>query len=209
LSGTGSQYAHDGHIAWGDLFMNFTGQSLDAANNAGDLFGIRFASNNESDAPSLGLYSNVTGKDVVRANGLLLDDLADYNNWIESHGGDPSIGDLSATDPYFNQNRHIQNVIASGTRIGDVNIVDDLSNLGLDFGQFGATGNHTFALSVDRELLPDGDFLAHLGPECDNDVIAIDGELEEVPEPTTALALGAVGLLVGASRKRRQADDAS
>ncbi|NEO27183.1 MAG: hypothetical protein F6K03_09875, partial [Kamptonema sp. SIO4C4] len=41
LSGTGSQYAHDGHIAWGDLFMNFTGQSLDAANNAGDLFGIR------------------------------------------------------------------------------------------------------------------------------------------------------------------------
>jgi hypothetical protein len=210
IDGASSQYANDGHVSWGDLLFNFTGQSLDTASNAAQLLGVRFAANNESGAPELGVYSNVTGKAIARENGLLLQDasLRGYNNWVSSHGGSPGIGDLSSTDPYFSQDHHIQNVIASGNKIGDVNLLSDLSNLGLDFGNFGATGAQTIAFSIARDLLPDGSFLAHLGPECDNDVIAMQGLLEPipepVPEPSTALALGAFGFLFGAKKMRRR-----
>lgn len=204
INGSSSQYANDGHVSWGDLLFNFTGQSLDTASNASQLFGVRFASNNESGVPELGVYSNVKAKAIANDNGLLLSDLNAYNSWISSHGGTPDIGDLSAYDPYFNPNHHIQNVIESGTKIGNVNILSDPSNLGLDFAHFGATGTQTLAISFDRDLLPDGNFLAHWGPECDNDVIAIAGELTPVPEPSTALALGAFSLLLGMTKIRRR-----
>ncbi|MGK7926216.1 MAG: XDD3 family exosortase-dependent surface protein [Spirulina sp.] len=204
INGASSQYANDGHVSWGDVLFNFTGQSLDTASNAGQLFGVRFASNNESGAPELGVYSNVKAKAIASSNGLLLSDLNAYNNWISSHGGTPDIGDLKANDPYFNPTHHIQNVIESGTKIGGVSLLSDLSYLGLDFGHFGATGTQTLAFSFDRNLLPDGNFIAHFGPECDNDVIAIATELTPIPEPSTALALGAFGLLFATQQMRRR-----
>ncbi|MGK7943070.1 MAG: hypothetical protein AB4058_01200, partial [Microcystaceae cyanobacterium] len=130
-------------------------------------------------------------------------DLKAYNNWVKDNDGTPDIGDLSADDPYFNANTHIQNVIELGTKIGDVNILSDTSNLGLDFANFGATESKTFAFSFDQDLLPDGNFLAHVGPECDNDVIAIEGEIAQVPEPSAVLALGAFSLLLGMTKMRR------
>jgi hypothetical protein len=214
--GTTSDYAEDNHIGWGDLFLNFSGQTLDAASGAGQLFGIRWANNNDSGVSELGLYNNVTAKTIAQENGLLLTDasLRGSNNWIRNHGGNPTIGDLSAEDPYFNPDHHIQNVIASGTKIGDVNLMNDITNLGLNFGQFGATGTQTLAFSVARSLLPDGFFTAHLAPECDNDVIAMVNQLfvveppspnpSDIPEPTTALSVVAVGLLMGASKLRRR-----
>ncbi|MBP0018844.1 MAG: PEP-CTERM sorting domain-containing protein [Cyanobacteria bacterium SBLK] len=210
IDGASSQYANDGHVSWGDMLLNFTDLSLDAASNAAQLFGIRFAANNESGVPELGVYENVIGKTIARENGLLLQDasLRGYNNWVSSRGGHPQIGELSANDPYFSQDHHIQNVIASGNKIGDVNLLSDLSNLGLDFGHFGATGTQTIAFSFARDLLPDGSFIAHLAPECDNDVIAMRGLLETppepVPEPSAALALGAFGLLFSAKKMRRR-----
>lgn len=201
--------AWDGNTGWGDLLLNFTGQTLDAASAASQLVGIRWA-NNDSGVPELGVYSNVTAKSIAQENGLLLKDasLRGYNNWVRSRGGNPTIGDLGAGDPYFNQNHHIQNVIASGTKIGDVNLISDIASLGLNFGQFGATGAHTIAFSVARSLLPNNIFTAHLAPECDNDVIALVSQLnivepEPVPEPGAAFPLVAVGLLLGASGLRR------
>ncbi len=207
--GTDSQYAQDNHVGWGDLLLNFTGQTLDVASGAAQLFGIRWANNNDSGVSELGLYNNVTAKTIAQENGLLLTDLRGYNNWVRNKGGNPTIGDLGAEDPYFNQNQHIPNVIASGTKIGEVNLINDLTHLGLNFGQFGATGTQTLAFSVARSLLPDGSFIAHLAPECDNDVVAMIGQLypveppiSKVPEPATALPVVAVGLLMGASKLR-------
>ena len=207
-------YAESNPVGWGDLLLNFTGQTLDAASAAGQLFGIRWANNNDSGVSELGLYNNVTAKTVAQENGLLLTDasLRGYNNWIRNHGGNPTIGDLTAADPYFNPNHHIQNVIDSGTKIGEVNLINDIASLGLNFGQFGGTGAQTLAFSVARSLLPDGFFTAHLAPECDNDVIALVNELSVVetplppktPEPATALSVFAVGLLMGASQLRRR-----
>ena len=202
FGGNPSSYAQDGLVAWGDLFLNFSGQNLDNASNNALLQAIRFRPGGET-----GLYNNVTAKDVAYENGMLLYDrsLRGYNNYIISKGGSPSMGDLGAYDPYFNQNHHVQNVIASGNRIGDVNIISDFSGLGLDFGFIGATGNNIMGFSVARSLLPTGDFLAHLAMECDNDVIAMVGNLEtmvtesekpaDVPEPQTVTGLLVTGLL--------------
>ncbi|MEA5543120.1 XDD3 family exosortase-dependent surface protein [Limnoraphis robusta Tam1] len=214
--GTDSQYAQDNHVGWGDLLLNFTGQTLDVASGAAQLFGIRWANNNDSGVSELGLYNNVTAKTIAQENGLLLTDasLRSYNNWVRSKGGNPTIGDLGAEDPYFNQNQHIPNVIASGTKIGEVNLINNIASLGLNFGQFGATGTQTLAFSVARSLLPDGFFTAHLAPECDNDVIAMVNQFfvveppsptpSDIPEPATALSVVAVGLLMGASKLRRE-----
>lgn len=201
LGGTSSSYAQDGHVAWGDFFLNFSGQNLDTASNNALLHAISFRPGGDT-----GIYSNVTAKDVAYENGLLLSDrsLRGYTNYVISQGGNPNMGDLGAYDPYFNQNHHVQNVIASGNKIGDVNIISDFSGLGLDFGFLGATGTNIMAFSVDRSLMPTGDFLAHLAMECDNDVIAMYGNVEaivtepekrDVPEPQTVTGLLVTGLL--------------
>lgn len=199
LGGTSSSYAQDGHVAWGDLILNFSGQNLDTASNNALLHAIRFRPGGET-----GLYNNVTAKDVAYENGMLLYDrsLRGYNNYVINQGGNPNMGDLGPYDPYFNQNHHVQNVMASGNRIGDVNLISDFSGLGLDFGFIGATGSNIMGFSVARSLLPTGDFLAHLAMECDNDVIAMYGNLEaipneaeSVPEPQTVTGLLVTGLL--------------
>ncbi|HBQ97891.1 MAG: PEP-CTERM sorting domain-containing protein [Roseofilum sp. Belize BBD 4] len=203
LEGVHSDYAHDNQVSWGDLFFNFSGQDLNTASANGNLFGVRFSSNNESAAPSLGVFGNVTATDVANQNGLLLDNLSAYNNWVTSHGGTPSIGDFSAIDPYFDQSRHVQNVIASGTKLGDINFVSDVSTLGLDFTHFNATGNHTFAFSFDSSLFSTGDFLYHLGLECDNDITGGIGEVKDVPEPSSLISLVTLGLVCTGLRLRK------
>jgi len=204
IEGIYSEYAEE-NVGWGDLLLNFTGQNLDTASATSQLWGIRWANNDDSGATQLGVYNNVSAKSVAKENGLRLDNLQEYNNHVSEYGGPPSIGDLPADDPYFNPDRHIQNVIASGTRVGDVNVLENIDNLGLNFAQFGATGNHTLAFTFDRSLLPDGDFIAHLAPECDNDVIAMIGNIEPqpAPEPSTVLPVVGLGLVLGASRLRR------
>ncbi|MEA5577088.1 PEP-CTERM sorting domain-containing protein [Anabaena sp. UHCC 0451] len=208
--GIGNIYAQDFHVDWGDLLLNFTGKSLDDANAASQLFGVHWAVH-ESGVQELGVYQNVTAKAIAQENGLILQDasLRGYNNRVISKGGNPSHGDLGVNNNYFNENHHVQNVIATGTKIGAVNVLSDISNLGLDFAHFGATGTQTLAFSVERHLLPDGSFVAHLSPECDNDLIAMAGNLkpyyqppQSVPEPSTLLPLGVMALFFVASRQQ-------
>ncbi|MBE9143859.1 PEP-CTERM sorting domain-containing protein [Planktothrix mougeotii LEGE 06226] len=202
LQGMNSHWAQDGHVAWGDLLLNFSGQNHDTASNNGLLYGIKFSPNNPS---AMGLYSNVTAKTVAYENGLLLQDrsLRGYNNYVTSKGGNPSMGDLSSYDPYFSQDHHVQNAINSGTKIGDIEMVSDLGSLGLDFGHFGGVGSQTFGFKLSRELLPYGEFLAFLAEECDNDMSTIIGSIAakpeppvDVPEPSTAMGITLLGLLL-------------
>lgn len=208
LEGKSSQYAENGHTGWGDLLFNFSGNDLDTANANGDLFGIRFAENSESGVSELGVYENVRATDIAQRNGNLLTDasLSGYANWITQHGGNPQAGDLSITDSYFNPNRHVPNSMVSGTKIGDIQFLSNINDLGLDFGHFGATGTHTIAFEFDRHLFPDGEYVYTVAPECDNDIIAGIGNLEPrpVPEPSSALALGLVTLAAGALKSRRR-----
>ncbi|MGB3510548.1 MAG: PEP-CTERM sorting domain-containing protein [Microcoleaceae cyanobacterium] len=197
---------------YGDLIINPTGASFDAANSSGNLLAIRFATQNDSGVSGSGVFGSVTAKSVATENGLLLNNLGAYNNYVANNGGNPSNGDLAASDPYFNQGTHIPNVINSGVKIGDINFVSDVGALGLDFGYFGAVGSQTIAFSVDRSFLPENlfDWVYHINPECNNDVIAgiidkdfLDVPVKRTPEPSALLALGMVGVGLGVCRRRQ------
>ena len=219
-SGFTESRASDEHIGYGDLFLNFTGSAKFAgAEGDSNLFGIRFAANSDSGV-GVGVYSGVTSKDVTAANAGF-NSLNQHKSQINKRGGTPSFGDLNwqgsggGYTNYFgptSATRSFATSIASGTKIGDVNILSAAQLTGLDFGQFGAQGDYTFGFSFDRSLLPEagGDFIAHLVAECLNDGLALIGHIptvtrvdipdpsQEAPEPALAsglLLLGGLGVL--------------
>jgi hypothetical protein len=198
--------AQDGYTRWGDILFNFSGQNLNTANANGSLWGVRFDSQNESGVSSTGVFKDVVAKSVAHLNNNGFGSLGRHNQVVQNYGGTPTIGDLSAFDTYFDQSKQVENVIAYGTKVGDINLLSltELSNLGLDFAHFGLPGSQTIGLSFDRSLFPDeGSFLYHLAVECDNDIIAQGGNLETVPEPSAILGLTLVGL-IGGSRLRKR-----
>ncbi|MDB9312559.1 PEP-CTERM sorting domain-containing protein [Spirulina sp. CS-785/01] len=205
--------AADRHVGYSDLLFNFTGENLSSANANSSLIGVRFSDNNDSGAPKLGVYSNVKAHDQALANDNPQGSLQGYINSVNKYGKTASIGDLAVNNPYFDLNQHIPTLMTSvplENWMGDIEVLTDFSGLGLDSNYLGSSGQYTYGFSFARDLLPEGDFIAHLSLDCNNDHIALMGTMEEqesVPEPTTAFALGAVGLLVGVSRKRRQKDD--
>jgi hypothetical protein len=210
------------HVGYGDLFLNFSGKNFADAEADGDLFGVRFTSHNDTnDDLSLGVYKNVTSEDLTGSN-FGFSSIRSHRNTVKDEGGSANFADLNwrgtggGYDEYFGKvwkSRNFATSIASGERIGDVQLLNASQLAGLDFGQHGASGDHTFGFSFDRSLLPDegGDFIAHLVAECLNDGMALIGKLpkvttrvevpdpvQEAPEPALAsglLLLGSLGVL--------------
>jgi hypothetical protein len=197
LAGYADPLAQRGNINYGDLFFNFSGQNFNTANTNRSLFAIRFAEGNDSTVPTTGVYSNVAAKNVTRTNSGFMN-LNQYNTIVESGGGTPSMGDLTAADPYFQQtgNWTVLNSIAVGTKVGEINFLNPtiLNALGLDFSHFNAVGSQTIGFSFDKSTMPSGSYIANFFAECANDAIAIKGSFEAVPEPSTVF-----GTLVGFS----------
>ncbi|MGC9527459.1 MAG: PEP-CTERM sorting domain-containing protein [Limnospira sp.] len=214
LAGVSNSRAADRNIGWGDLFFNFTGNDFQAANQNSSLFGVRFAGNNDSGVSQVGVYSNVQAHSVASTN-------AGYNHLQHYYTAERSkynrantMGtDIATRDEaydYFGQQTSINNVIASGNRVGDIAMQsqDELMAAGLDFGHFGALGTHTIGFSFDKSLMGSGDYMASLFLECGNDGVALGGHAtESVPEPATAAGLAFLGLTLmgGKLRKRRDA----
>lgn len=211
LAGYADPFAQRGNINYGDLFFNFSGQDFNTANANGSLFGIRFAEGNDSGLPTTGVYSNVTAKNVTEINSGFTN-LTQYNTRVQSAGGTPSMGDVSATDPYFEQNGTVFNSIATGTKVGEINSLTPaaLSALGLNFGQFNAKGSQTIGFSFNKSAMPSGNYVANLFAECANDAIAIKSSFtkessEPVPEPSTIFGtLAGLGILAAKRKLKRQ-----
>lgn len=201
ITGAPATGAVDGNIGWGDLLLNFTGNSLNAA--SGNLFAIRFADTNDSGVPTVGVWGNVVAQSVTGVNNGFTSQNA-YVSAVQAVGGTPTMADLSATDPYLNPSGAILNSIGSGTKLGDIQSLSatDLSNLGLDFGHFNATGSQTIGFSFDESLVPTGDFLATIFAECGNDGMAI--QAAAVPEPTTMAGLALAGGGFSLLRRKRK-----
>jgi len=206
LAGYADSDAARGNINYGDLFFNFSGQNFNTASANNSLFAVRFADGNDSGVATTGVYKDVTAKSVTQTNSGF-SNLNQYNTLVASKGGTPSMGDLAATDPYFQQtgNNTILTSIATGTKVGDIEFLTaaTLSALGLNFGQFNAVGSQTIGFSFNKSSLPSGDFIANFIAECANDALAIkgkfkpvpeEGKAEPVPEPSTW-----VGTFVGLS----------
>lgn len=203
--------AADGRVDFGDILINFTGESLDQAN--GDLFGIRFAAGNDSGVSELGVYSNVNATSVGSSNNGW-GSLNAYNNYlINDKKVTPTIGDLAYNDSYFDLNGSPLNSISSGTKVGDIEFLSDLSSIGLDFDFFGNVGSKMIAFTFDKGLLPSGQALYHLAIECNNDIVAgyYDSPTSNTTDvPTPAAILPAIlGMFGAASRKKNGAEEAA
>ena len=207
LAGYAASGAERGNVNYGDLFFNFSGQNFNTANANGSLFGIRFAAGNDSGVGTTGVYTNVAAKSVTQTN-LGFTNLNQYNTLVASQGKTPSMGDLAATDPYFQQtgNWTVLNSIATGTKVGEVNFLTPatLSALGLNFAQFNAVGSQTIGFSFNKSSMPSGNYIANFFAECANDAIAIKGSFEAVPEPSTWLGtlVGLSFLGIGAAKRK-------
>lgn len=108
----------------------------------------------------------------------------------------------------------IQNVIASGTKVGNISFLggNDLSVLTEGFKALGGVGKYTMGFSFDQKLLRPGNAILTLLEECTNDGMALKVQVpgltppgEEVPEPMTiaGLAMGGAGL-AGLKRRRQR-----
>jgi hypothetical protein len=203
-------------ITYGDLFLNFTGQNFKQASDAGKLMAVHFATvGSQSGVSQVGLYNNVTAKNVTLQN-------YGWNNttqWSNAVGGNNSYGDLTATDSYFAGQQSgtgtILNEIKTGKKVGDIMMLDaqQLAGLGLNFGaERGAKGEKAdgsvtlgfkFAKTADFKA---GNFIANLFAECGNDGLAIKSSFAKgrVPEPATLAGMAVVGGLGLLRRKRRQ-----
>lgn len=215
LAGAPRSNAARGSISYGDLFFNFSGQNFSNASAAASLFAIRFAESNDSPVAT-GVYSNVTAKSVTEANSGF-SNIEKYNTHVKSRGGTPSMGDLAATDPYFQQTgeKTVFNSIGSGRKVGEISALTSatLSAMGLDFSQFNAVGSQTIGFSFNKSAMPSGSYIANLFAECANDAIAIKSSFqtasaEAVPEPSTIIGtLAGLSILAAKRKIKRQTSD--
>jgi hypothetical protein len=100
LEGIAANNAQDGVISWGDLFFIFSGDNFNTASSSSSLYAIRFAQSNNSNAPTLGVYNNVTAISVTLTNSGF-NNLTDYNQYVQSADGTPSLADLPANTSYL------------------------------------------------------------------------------------------------------------
>ncbi|MEM9218546.1 MAG: XDD3 family exosortase-dependent surface protein [Cyanobacteria bacterium P01_F01_bin.150] len=192
LNGNPANGAAGGVVAWGDMIINFGGATLH--DPARELFGIKFVNNNESGAPEIGLYRDITIKSVVQENSGPTGGLEGYIDVVENAGRTTTFGDLGADPtPYFELTPYLENVIDDpGTRVADVQITRwteaDLPSLGIDIAEMVPGGSdhplQVFSLAIPLDVLPGKPFTAHLAPECDNDILAIQETITPLPSIT-------------------------
>jgi hypothetical protein len=209
----GSQWANE-TINHGDLFLNFSGKNFKEASDAGQLFGVHFATaGSQSGVSEVGVYKNVTAKSVTAQNY----GWGNTTAWSNAVGGNNSYGDLKSNDAYFGDQTgrgKILNEIKTGTKIGGLFMMDAQQLLanGLNFAaQNGANGEKAnaaqtlgfrFTRTADFKA---GNFIANLFAECGNDGVAIKSALgTQVPEPAAMMGMAVVGGMSLLRRLRRR-----
>ncbi len=221
LGGVAWNGALNNNISYGDLFLNFTGQNFQTAQGNNELFGVRFAQNNDTPV-ALGVYKNVQAFSQTTSNS----GYGSLRQYYTTNSNQYNVANTQGTDlptaqSVYNylypsnvannpttSNTPILTEILSGNKIGDVTALTStqLSALGLNFGNFNASGTQTFGFKFNRNLLPDGSFMGHLFLECGNDGVAIAGNLAHVPESSTVGALALFGItLYGMKRRKNNA----
>ncbi|MEM9808998.1 MAG: XDD3 family exosortase-dependent surface protein [Cyanobacteria bacterium P01_D01_bin.56] len=202
LTGVNSPEAEDGNVGWGDILFNFTDETINAAN--GSLFGIRFSDTNDSGAPQVGVFGNVTAQSVAESNAGYGSLQQYYQDGWEHPNTMGDIATVQSAYGYMGETEPALTSIATGTFLGEIDLLSNQEAIaaGLDFEQFNAADDEIHTMRFDRNLLPGGDFIATLLMECANDGIALlsrftsQNEPQDVPEPSSMLGLLAMGLWV-------------
>jgi len=212
--------AHNG-VGNGDLFLNFSGNSFKDASAAQELFAVHFLDNDAGNGSlEYGLYQNVQAKSVTSTNsghkGFQY-----YRNKVASNGGEVGFGDLTPEEAqeyltafnggYEDGNHSIQNVIKTGDKVADDGfaLLDASELASVGFGDY-SSKDKLFGFKFDASKLPEGNALITLLQECINDGMAMKAEFvpppppDEVPEPTSIVSLGLIGLALAGSKLRKQ-----
>ena len=208
LTGISSANTTNNNVGWGDLFLDFNYGN--AGNNfataQGSMIGIRFASTNDSSAPTTGVYTGVTGKAVAGSNS----GFASLNHYA-TNTPNAVIGDLAINDPYFApyQSAPVPNEIgAYSSKIGEVTqlSVAELASLPSIQPPNDSTHPNRFGFKFDLPSSYTGNFLGSLFLECVNDAVAIKGYVRPVPVPPAIAGILAVGALGGwrAAKRKKQ-----
>ena len=224
LDGVKDNRATGGYIGWGDLFFNFSDDDFATALANGDVLGVNFAPHDGGG--ERGVYQVDSLKGIGKLN-RGYKSMKQYFGWAKkkaslgtefsahNKAGKTAVykylyGSEAANSPNH-KNTKLVNVIDEGSWLGGIDLlgIDDLKGEGLNFGlaDGGMFGTQTFGFKFSRDLLPSGEYLAHLFLECGNDSIALAGELDEAqetPEPTSWLGAIAVGLTMAGSRLRKR-----
>lgn len=180
--------AADKNVGWGDLFVDLDGTNFENASNNGDLFGVRFAGTNDSGVGDTGVYSGI-GTESVASDNSGFSSLSSHDNLVEnSYGGTASLGDLNVDPNNIYYGEHLNdNVIAYGQREGGITYrtEQELASMGYNGSQF--SGSDTIAFSFNKSS------------------IGLNNPSEEVPEPFSMAALGAVGIGLMKRKMRKRA----
>lgn len=207
---TGSYYGGyqvaNQNIGYGDFFFDFGNSNFVNASNSSSLFAIKFAANNDSAAAAIGIYANVRAKSVVGSNAGYWNPGSNRNTVKARTGLDPTTGEFAWNDPYYSypsSSFFYPNVIASGNKIGDINLLNasELANAGFEGSSFGFSGSNTFGFKFDRNLVPDGNYVATLILECLNDMTGLRGSkmppevivnppIDSKPAPVPGMLIG-------------------
>ncbi|MEM9770826.1 MAG: XDD3 family exosortase-dependent surface protein [Cyanobacteria bacterium P01_D01_bin.73] len=197
--------AADKNVGYGDLMLDFGGTE----------YGVRFAGTNDSGVSEVGLYSDITTKDVTSTNSGW-SRATSYRDYVTNNmkGETRFFGDERDDAIFSNQAyRQAGNVLESGTKVGDITMLSSESLLDFDAAFGGAeTGEETFGFSFEMTEGMTGDFIAKLWLECINDSLGMDGYIVQVEEPEVPAEVpeptGIVGLLgataFGGSQLRRR-----
>lgn len=229
--GLGGHYhsrAKDKNIGWGDFFLNLDPtKNFTKSQKAGTVLGIRFSANNDSKigGNQTGIFKDITTAKVTGDNSGW-SNYKRYNKYVNKKGGQVELIDgMTKKQGQQYLGKHGQNVLKSGTKIGDISVLNNsqLANLGLDFGSQGGVGTDTFGFSFARSLLPGGklNWLAHVMAECANDTLGMAGTFtaqvtppggggggnpeEPVGTPEPSVMLGSIAALYGAWQGKRRA----
>jgi hypothetical protein len=223
LAGISNSSADGGTIAYGDVFLNFSGKKfyeIDSTNR-NQLFAVRFANNGSMGQP-LGLYKNVTAASNTSTN-VGFSSLEQYRDRVVNAGGTPSLGDLGWD--YFDNDGSaptpIANVIGSGEKVENDGFrslnATALQALGLDLSGNGQNvGSEIYGFSFKASALgfsdSPQDLAAHLFAECGNDGMGFVDHIAfgpepgaEVPEPTAISGLVALGLMLKGYKSKKRA----
>jgi hypothetical protein len=183
-----SPQAVDGNIAWSDFVFDMV--TKDAAGNftgSNAKYAVHFSPGSDSGVTELGLYKNITLKDVTQEN-YGWTSMSSYNR------GD--LGNLPKINGYFSsiysKSRSVPMSIATGTKVADDGFrllsPEELKAMKLDFAkglamQANKLGEYTFGFSFKKQADMQGNFVAYVFTECTNDGVAI---VNHLPLATTS-----------------------
>ena len=215
LTGYASSGAADGHIGWGDLFLNFTGKNYNPAIDSGNMLAIHFAgTNSDSGEQENGLYKVKSAQGVAGSNSGF-NTLQDHKNRVGA--ANEAVGNVDYQS-YFAMDSTLKNVMLDGgDKLGDIAFLDaaTIASSGLNFASQGAVGSKTIAFSLSKASLPgglSGNLIATIFAECNNDGMGLVAKVSPTPAPTPnptdvpepASVLGLLTIAGGAFGLRRR-----